>query len=120
VLTAQKLHVHIHRHVGTLPADPLPAYGPLATFGIGVLHGIGAETPTQVLLFATAAGVGTLLFGIGVLGAFVGGMLISNGVVAVAFMIGTRAGMRMPLVYNSFAVAIAVFSIAVGISYLGP
>lgn len=118
VLTAQKQHVHLHRHVGTLPTDPLPAYGPFATFGIGVLHGIGAETPTQVLLFATAAGVGTLLFGVGVLAAFVGGMLISNALVAGVFLLGTRAGMRMPVVYNGIALAIALFSIAVGISYL--
>jgi hypothetical protein len=101
-----------------MPADPLPAYGSSATFGIGMLHGIGAETPTQVLLFATAAGVGTTLYGIGVLAAFVGGMLVSNAIVAVAFLAGTRIGLRLPLVYGTFAVAIAVFSVAVGISYL--
>ena len=33
-----------------------PYSGPVA-FGIGMLHGIGAETPTQVLIFLAAAGV---------------------------------------------------------------
>src|SRR5262249_23171057 len=49
-------HRHVHTHAGSMPDDPFPTYGRRTAFGIGMLHGIGAETPTQVLVFAAAAG----------------------------------------------------------------
>src|SRR5262249_44153000 len=51
VTIAPHRHRHLHQHVGTLPDDPFPSYGTATAFGVGVLHGIGAETPTQILLF---------------------------------------------------------------------
>ena len=118
VLAAVKTHVHVHTHVAAMPTDPLPAYGGPATFGVGILHGVGAETPTQVLLFVTAAGVGTALLGFGVLIAFVAGLLASNVLVASLFVVGMRAGKRVPHVYAICAVATGLFSLAVGVSYL--
>ncbi|HEV3472636.1 MAG TPA: hypothetical protein VG408_05455, partial [Actinomycetota bacterium] len=41
-------HVHTHRHVGIVPDDPFINYGPATATGVGMLHGVGAETPTQV------------------------------------------------------------------------
>ena len=115
---ALKTHVHTHRHVAEMPSDPLPVYGLLTTFVIGIMHGVGAETPTQVALFAAAAGAGPFVLGAVVLGAFVAGMLLANTAIAVAFAWGSRAGGRATLFYNALAVATAVFSIAVGVSYL--
>ena len=31
-------------------------YGRRTAFGVGMIHGVGAETPTQVLIFLAAAG----------------------------------------------------------------
>lgn len=118
VALATRTHVHTHQHVAVMPTDPLPAYGCVASFGIGILHGIGAETPTQLLLFLTAAGVGTMLVGISVLTAFVIGMLASNAAIAIAFTFGTRGGAKASFVYPALALATALFSVVVGLSYL--
>jgi len=56
--TALPDHRHLHRHVVPLPDDPFADYAPRTAFGIGMIHGIGAETPTQVLIFVAAAGAG--------------------------------------------------------------
>src|SRR5207302_9132742 len=47
-------HRHGHRHVGTLPTDPFLEYSRATAFGVGMIHGVGAETPTQVLIFVAA------------------------------------------------------------------
>ena len=117
VALATKTHVHTHRHLVTA-ADPLPARSGGGAALIGALHGIGAETPTQLVLFLTAAGVGSVAMGMTVLAAFVGGMLVSNGVLAVGAAYGLRAGDRMPRTYMAFAVVTALFSVAVGTTYL--
>ena len=33
-------------------------YGTTSTFVVGIIHGLGAETPTQILLFLLAANLG--------------------------------------------------------------
>lgn len=53
-------------------------YGSTAAFLVGVIHGLGAETPTQLLLFLLAANLGGT--GAGLLGLcmFIGGLLVMN------------------------------------------
>ena len=34
----------------------MSSYGPRTSFGVGMIHGIGAETGTQVLLIAAVGG----------------------------------------------------------------
>ena len=51
-------HSHHHHHVAATPDDPFMTYGKATSFGIGMIHGVGAETPTQVVIFLTAAGAG--------------------------------------------------------------
>ena len=53
-------------------------YGRGTAFGVGMLHGIGAETPTQVVIFLTAAGAGGPIAGIVILVVFLVGLLSSN------------------------------------------
>ena len=84
-------HAHRHVHVGALPPDPLAGYGTRAAFAIGLLHGIGAETPTQVLLFVAAAGAGGRGAGVALLVAFVVGLVCSNTVIAVVSVAGASS-----------------------------
>jgi High-affinity nickel-transport protein len=84
-------HRHRHRHVVALPDDPFAEYAPRTAFGIGMIHGIGAETPTQVLIFVTAAGEGGKESGLVLLGAFLVGLLAANSVVAFAGVSGSWA-----------------------------
>ena len=118
VATATRTHRHTHRHVAAIPADPFVTYGPATAVGIGMLHGVGAETPTQILLLATAAGVGDAALGVALLALFVAGLLVANTAVSVASSVGFLNGARNPRAYVALAVVTAVFSIGLGVSYL--
>ena len=84
-------HRHRHRHVLPLPDDPFADYAPRTAFGIGMIHGIGAETPTQVLIFVTAADAGGKGTGFLLLAAFLVGLLSSNSAIAFAACSGSSA-----------------------------
>lgn len=112
-------HRHRHHHVLTLPAGG-PAAGPgrAGAFVIGMVHGVGAETPTQVLLFVTAAGATGAAAGLVLLGVFVAGLLASNTVVAVAATVGAhRLQPGSPATIALTAVT-AACSVAVGVPLL--
>ena len=111
-------HVHPHRHIVRAPADPFTEYGPATCFGIGLIHGVGAETPSQVVLFTTAAGVTGALGGIAVLAAFVIGLFLGNTILVVASSAGFSQGQRLPAIYLVLAAATAVVSIGVGCLYV--
>ncbi len=113
-------HSHRHRHVVAPVADPFVRYGTWSSFGVGVLHGIGAETPTQVLIFAAAAEATDHVSAVGVLVAFLVGLFVANTVVAVAATFGYDRLGRSQVVMGVLAAVTAVFSIGVGtLSLLG-
>jgi hypothetical protein len=58
--------------------DPNEPYGKSAVFGIGVIHGLGAETPSQLLLFLLAANLGGMAHGFLGLAMFLAGLLVMN------------------------------------------
>lgn len=107
-------HSHVHRHIAVAPADPFIAYGGWSSFGVGVLHGVGAETPTQLLVFAAAMQTTGRAASLGLLGCFVVGILASNTLVAAATTFGFRRVVQSPVVAGAFAVVTATFSVAVG------
>lgn len=113
-----KTHVHTHRHVVTNAVDPFAEYGRRATFFVGAIHGIGAETPSQILLLTTAAGVAGTAAGSMVLLAFVAGLFVGNSVLAVASTFGLARGGRMKSLYMGLAGITAAISIYVGSLYL--
>ncbi|HET7483360.1 MAG TPA: hypothetical protein VFK89_10910, partial [Actinomycetota bacterium] len=103
VTTVTKTHVHTHRHVMPAPADPFVEYGLPTTLAVGMIHGIGAETPSQILLFTTAAGVAGSFGGVALLAAFVGGLFLGNTVLAIASTLGFAGGRRVPAAYMTLA-----------------
>jgi high-affinity nickel-transport protein len=111
-------HKHAHRHLGTLPDDPFLNYGRGTAFGVGMLHGIGAETPTQILLFVAAAGVGGRAGGLLMLVAFLAGLLSSNTLIALASTFGFLRATRNFAVYATVAVLTGSFSLALGTLFL--
>jgi len=110
-------HRHVHRHRAPMPDDPFPSYGRLTSFAVGMLHGIGAETATQVLVFVAAAkagsGIGELLLVV-----FVLGLVSSNTAIALAATVGYLNATRSIRVYIGVAVTTGVFSLAVGSLFL--
>ena len=110
-------HRHLHMHQGALPPDPSGRSRP-AVFGIGMLHGFGAETPTQVVLFIAAAGASGALAGEVVLAMFTLGLLASNTAIAVAAAAGFLQAGRHGVLYVLVGAVIAGFSLVLGALYL--
>lgn len=107
-------HQHRHRHVVPVPQDPFISYDAWSAFGIGMLHGIGAETPTQVLLFAAAANATNTVSSLGLLLCFIVGLVAANTVVAAVSTLGFRTVLQNRLVMGGLAALTAAFSLTVG------
>jgi ABC-type nickel/cobalt efflux system permease component RcnA len=107
-------HSHSHLHVVPMPDEPNRSYGAGTALCIGMLHGIGAETPTQVLIFVTAAGAaGTAVGGV-LLACFIAGLLASNTVVALAATFGFLHASRSFPVYAAISLLTALASLTIG------
>ncbi len=93
-------------------------YGSGASVSIGVIHGIGAETGSQVLLLAAAAGATSALTGSFLLIAFVVGLVVSNTLIAIAATAGILGTNRHNKFHTILGVVIAVFSLVLGSMFL--
>jgi hypothetical protein len=108
-----------HRH----PELPKPQpgngnYDRKSVFLIGVIHGLGAETPTQLFIFLLAANLGGTAKGFLGLGVFLGGLLAMN-----TLMTAAAAGLfgfttRMPRFQYAVTAVTAVYSLVVGAIFL--
>jgi hypothetical protein len=107
--------LHGHEHVEPLE---MSSYGPRTAFGVGVIHGIGAETGTQVLLIAAVGGAAGVGLGIPMLFAFVIGLLISNVAIVVVSSVGFVASQTRERVYVLVGAIAGVFSLAIGAIFL--
>ena len=116
--TVVSSHSHRHRHVGALPDDPLPTYGGGAAVGVGMIHGVGFETPTQALVFVTAAGAGSRVAGLLVLACFLAGLLAANTVVAIASTFGLTGASSRARLYTAVSLVAAAASLALGLLYV--
>lgn len=111
-------HRHRHAHVGSLPDDPFGEYGRGTSFLVGMLHGVGAETPTQMVLFASAAGAASAWVGSSLLLAFVVGLVLSNTAVALASQLGMLNAQRNFAAYAGVSLVVATLSLYLGVVYL--
>ena len=93
---------------------PFANYGVRTSFGVGMLHGIGAETPTQVLIFLAAADTGGRTIGLATLVVFVAGIVTMNSFIAVGSALGFMNAARSKTVYIATGVVIGVFSLGIG------
>jgi cytochrome c biogenesis protein CcdA len=111
-------HAHKHRHIVVPPRDPFLDYTGRSAFAIGLLHGIGAETPTQVVLFVSAANATGRASSIGLLLSFVLGLAVANTLVASASTFGFQKVLRYRLVTTVVAGLTALFGMIIGIQSL--
>jgi len=109
----RRLHGHSHEN-GAQHVHRVDQYGPGAAFGTGLIHGIGAETGTQVLIIAAVGGAASQGLGVGMLLTFVAGLLISNTAVALLTSAGFISATRVKTLYIAAGVLAAVFSLWVG------
>lgn len=93
-------------------------YGPASAAGIGLIHGIGAETPTQIGAFLVLLGIGRGVKGIMFLVFFVLGIFISNLAVAGLSLYGFKKMVKNGKLYLGIGIITAVFSLALGVIFL--
>jgi high-affinity nickel-transport protein len=93
-------------------------YGARSTFVVGVIHGLGAETPTQILLFLMAANLGGT--GAGLLGLlmFILGLLVMNTLMCASAAGLFSATLSHPNALRALTLATSVYSIIVGAIFL--
>lgn len=106
------------RRRGRGPAGPLDDLSSRSAFAVGVLHGSGAETPTQVVLFASAATAGSRAAAALLLLSFVAGMILADlGIAAswLAGLLGTRSAPRAQIALGALT---GISSLAVGSLFL--
>ena len=106
------VHHHPHVHRGVVPAA---APTRTAAVGVGMLHGIGAETPTQVTLLAASAGAGGTSAGLAYLAAFVVGLFTANTVVAASFATGVMDPARHPIIHRALGLVVGAASVVIGV-----
>lgn len=87
-------------------------------FTVGVIHGIGAETPTQLLLFTTVAGVAATYHGMLAVAAFSIGLLISHSLIAIASIWFHDLAQKIRPLFPVTMYAACLFSFVLGVSYL--
>lgn len=109
-------HGHDHNHVHEF--DGSQQYGARTAYGIGLIHGIGAETGTQVLIIGTAVGAQSKGLGVVTLFSFVFGIIISNSIVTVMTTTGFVSAHRRNVIYVVVGLIAAMFSLVVGLVFL--
>jgi len=92
-------------------------YGSTSTFLVGVIHGLGAETFTQVSLFLAAASLGGMAGLLGLL-TFIMGLLIMNTLMCAAATGLFSAAWARPTALRALSLLTSAYSIVVGTIFL--
>ncbi|HXZ81354.1 MAG TPA: hypothetical protein VEG30_15605 [Terriglobales bacterium] len=111
------LHWRARAHWNPHRPAPLPAswnYDSKTAFVVGVIHGLGAETPSQLLIFLLAANLGGISKGFLGLGMFLLGLLLMNTLMTAAAAGLFGISVRLPKFQVAVTAATAVYSLVVG------
>jgi high-affinity nickel-transport protein len=105
------------------PQTPRPQrfqwmYNGKSVFTIGVLHGIGAETPSQLALFFLTANLGGTSRGMLGLAAFAFGLVAMNALMTASMGGAFKASGHHPRLYHVIAWTGAVYSCGIGLIFL--
>ncbi|MGI0082548.1 MAG: hypothetical protein ACREAF_01635 [Nitrosopumilaceae archaeon] len=89
-------------------------YGHNSSFIVGVIHGVGAESPTQLAVFSMSLGLGVIL-GITALVTFVIGIIVSNLVFGMMASSGFIRSQKSYKIYKYASIVSATASLLIGI-----
>jgi hypothetical protein len=104
---------------GELPPQPFRwRYQNRSAFAIGVIHGVGAETPTQLFVFLLAANLGGLSRGFLGLGMFIAGLLLMNTLMTASATGLFRVSLHKPAFMHALTYATAAYSFVMGVIFL--
>ncbi len=106
---------HHHKHP---EPDAFMNYGVRTAFVVGMIHGVGAETPTQLVIFLTAAGASGKAAGVAVLATFILGLLVSNTMITLGTSFGFLRASQNWTIYVTVAVLTGAFSLVIGALFI--
>ncbi len=106
-ISGKKAHHHRHRHELSMEKS--------TAGGIGIIHGIGLETPTQIAIFIATTQASGKVGGLFILGAWVTGLLIANSMIAVVTVRASNWLQQHLNTYRFIAAGIGLLSLVVGI-----
>ena len=89
-----------------------------SVFLVGILHGVGAETPSQLALFFLTANLGGTSRGMLGLGAFAVGLVAMNALMTASLGGAFSAGTHRPQFYTAIAWTGAAYSCVIGFVFL--
>ena len=105
-------HFHRHRHEIHVDSSILDKS---SARGVGILHGIGVETPTQIVIFVAASQASGKVGGLLILLAWVLGLLVANSSIAL-ISVNSSSWLRQHVnVYRYIAVCIGLLSLVIGV-----
>ena len=113
----RRLQARLHGHEHVEPLE-MSSYGARTSFGVGMIHGVGAETGSQVLLIAAVGGAASAGLGVPMLFAFVLGLLISNFVIVLLSSVSFVSSQTREWLYVSIGAVAGLFSLFVGTIFL--
>jgi high-affinity nickel permease len=113
----RRLQAWLHGHAHVEPLE-MSSYGPRTAVAVGLIHGIGAETGTQVLFIGAIGGAGAEGLGIPMMLAFIVGLLITNTLIVVISASGFLASQTRRWIYLVVGAVAGVFSVVIGAAFL--
>ena len=110
-----RARLHGHEHSARFRVEQ---YGPRTAYGVGLIHGIGAETGSQALIIAGVGGAASQGLGVGMLLTFTVGLVISNTIIAVLAATGFISSARARPFYVALGVLTGLFSLVIGTYFI--
>jgi hypothetical protein len=92
-------------------------YNPFVVLLIGVIHGLGAETPSQLLIFLLAANLGGAALGLLGLAVFLAGLITMNLLMTASIVGILGISANKPLLLQWAVGATATYSVVVGVIF---
>lgn len=89
-----------------------------SVFVIGIIHGLGAETPSQLMIFLLAANLGGAALGILGLAMFLAGLLTMNALMTASAAGAFGASRHRPRLLRVASALTGAYSLAMGIVFL--
>ena len=111
-----KNYWHGHEHIA--PENKPWNYTPKSVLLVGVVHGLGAETPSQLMIFLLAANLGGIGKGFLGLAMFISGLLVMNTIMTATAVGIFGASSRLPRLQFVVTALTAIYSLAVGAFFL--
>ncbi len=107
-----------HDHHIPRPEEKNWNYSSKSVVMIGVVHGLGAETPSQLMIFLLAANLGGIGKGFLGLTMFIAGLLIMNTIMTASAVGFFGLSTRLPRFQFVVTALTAIYSLAVGALFL--